>query len=674
MKAISSSITKIVALIAAMVVALGTFGLTTAHAASYDTSTITNPEPSGTITINPVDTRQRQFSGYQLAELENVKTDSTGTALGSFTVKTNTRYTTVIENVMGQITDPSTGKTLLASYQDDASYYNKTDVTHNNPMGYIAATYGSVAETEKPWGADNADGSKDTVMRQFADKLAEKLVNLPDSDPLTHGKATLTTGDNGKMPQGLYLITEDTTLHGADGKDIKSDRAVTGAAVNSAPMIVSTTYTLKDKDGNEATITKNVGTINLKATSPTITKEVRNGNGNDEASKKANPDFSIGDEVDYQLTATIPSYTGYDIDTTGKDSGKARVLKIYDKAEPGLTITADSVKSVTVTPDGSSEAIQLHKDADYTVTSGSYTNPDNAKDSYNDGTLTTIDLANYVNMREGTTSRNSGTVLSGGKITVEINATLNSKANVSDAKTQTPNKNETILGYSHIPNDVTDEHKQPGGEVYVYTYKFQITKKNRKGEKLKGAQFAIKNADDDYLAWDGTNAKWTNLGKKKPTAAAQASAAPDDESTDNKAGIFYSGADGTVSFDGLKAGTYTIEEIASPSGYLNALLPSFKVTIKPTYSQDTSTKPTDATSWGDYENNGLTISNKPDGNNLVTASDNNGGNVDVTNVTSITQLPKTGAAGIAFFSVIGVAIVALAALFAVRARKAAKMA
>lgn len=660
MKAISSSITKIVALIAAMVVALGTFGLAAAHAADYDTSTITNPEANGTITINPVagDTVTRTFSGYQLASLENVKTDSTGTALGSFTVKTNDKYTSVIETVMGQITDTTKNATLLVGFQADKSYYN-TSVTPkiDNPLGYIAATYGGVSETTNPWGGDNGNGSGDSVMRQFADKLAAALA----ADTTTYAAdQALTTGKN-TVPQGLYLITETTKLSDA------ADPAVTGAAVNSAPMIVSTTYTLKD-DVNNATanVTTGVGTIDLKATSPTITKQLTNGN-----TTSANPDFSIGDEVDYELTATIPSYTGYDIDTDGTKSDKARVLKIYDEAEPGLTI--DSVESVTVTPAGSSDATTLTKDTDYTATisAGTIT----TADSYKGGTETTIDLANYVNMRAGTVSATNHTVASGGTITVKVKATLNSNAlkSVSNATTQTPIKNKTTLGYSHIPNKVNDEHKQPGGEVNVYTYKFTITKKSYDGTLLPGAQFAIKNGDD-YLAWDGTNTKWTNLGKTKPTAAAQASAAPADQSKDNAKGIFYSDGNGTVSFDGLKAGEYTIEEIASPSGYLNALLPSFTVTIAPTYTQDTSTNPYKGTateaSWGDYTINTLTISNTADGNKLVTESGNNGGNVDVTNVTSITQLPKTGAAGIAFFAIVGVALIGAAALFAVRARKA----
>lgn len=652
-----TSLKRFFAGVAAAAMAVGglALGATSAQAVGYNTSTITNPADTGTITITPVkdDTQTRTFSGYRLAWLENVKTDSNGTGLGSFTVKTNSKYTTVIENVMDQITDTAKNATLLAGFQADHSYYNK-DKGIDNPLGYIAATYGAVSETGSPWGGDKGDGSTDTVMRQFADKLAEKLTDEQGKATYPADDDKMTTGENKDVPQGLYLITETTNL------DDSTDRAVTGAAVNSAPMIVSTTYTLTDSANISTTINNGVGSIDLKATSPTITKEVTNGNGNDEASKKANPDFSIGDEVDYQLTATIPSYTGYDIDTTGKNSGKARVLKIYDDAEPGLTI--ESVESVYV------DGTKLKENTDYTakIEAGKLS----TNDSYNGGTLTTIDLANYVNMRAGTTSANNHTVASGGKITVKIHATLNSKANVSDAKTQTPNKNETILGYSHIPNNVTDEHKQPGGEVYVYTYKFKITKKSYDGKSLPGAQFAIKKGDD-YLAWNG--AKWTTT--TKPTAAAQASAAPDDQSESNAKGIFYSGADGTVSLNGLKAGEYTIEEIASPSEYLNALLPSFKVTIAPTYKQDTSTKPTDVTtSWGDYEINGLTISNEHDGNNLVTASDNNGGNVDVTNVKYITQLPKTGAAGIAFFSIIGVAVVALAALFAVRARKASRLA
>lgn len=669
MKAISSSITKVVALIAAMVVALGTFGLAAAHADGYDTSTIADPATDGTITINPVegDNVTRSFSGYKLASLKNVKTDSAGTALESFTVETNSTYTAVIEQVMGKITDTTKNATLLAGFQADASYYN-TAKSINNPLGYIAATYGGVSETDSPWGGDNGNGTKDSVMRQFADELAKALAD--DTATYPADSTTLTTGVN-TLPQGLYLITETTNLGDA------TDPGITGAAVNSAPMIVSTTYTLTDLAGTSTTVNSDVSTINLKATSPTITKQVTNGNGTDEASKKANPDFSIGDEVDYELTATIPSYTGYDIDTVGGDanSAKARVLKIYDEAEPGLTI--DSVESVTVTPVGSSDATPL-TGADYTATISA--NSITEEGTYKGGTLTTIDLANYVNMRTGTVSASGGTVASGGTITVTIHATLNSKANVSDATTQTPNKNKTTLGYSHEPNNVSDEHKQPGGEVNVYTYKFTITKKSYDGTKLPGAQFAIKNnADGKYLKWttatdtDGKKGTWGTLDAK-PTAAAQASAAPADQSTSNAAGIFYSGADGTVSLDGLKAGTYTIEEIASPSGYLNALLPSFTVTIKPTYTQDTSTMRTGATTWGDYTINALTISNGKGSNDLVTASDNNGGNVDVTNVTSITQLPKTGAAGIAFFSFIGVALIAAAVFFAIRARKAAKLA
>ncbi|MFR0558822.1 SpaA isopeptide-forming pilin-related protein [Pseudoscardovia radai] len=672
MKAISSSITKVVALIAAMIVALGTFGLAAAHADGYDTNTIADPDANGTITINRVsgDTQTRSFNGYRLASLKDVKTDSTGTALGSFTVETNGKYTQVIETVMGQITDTSTGKTLLDGYKANAWYYN-TSVTPNinNPLGYIAATYGSVAETTESWGGDNADGSKDTVMRQFADKLSAALAadttTYPADDTMTVGKNT--------VPQGLYLITETTSLANA------TDPGITGAAVNSAPMIVSTTYKLKDTAGNEATITTGVGTVNLKATSPTITKQLTNGN-TVYGDAKANPDFSIGDEVDYELTATIPSYTGYDIDTTGTDNTKARVLKIYDVAEPSLTI--DSVDSVTVTPDGSSTATTLVKDTDYTVETST---DSDSTDNYKGGTKTVINLEDYVNMRAGTVSATQGTVASNGKITVTVKATLNSKAleSVSDASTKTPIKNKTSLGYSHQPNKVTDEHVQPGGEVNVYTYKFQITKKNREGDTLPGAQFAIKNnADGKYLTWtaatdaDGKKGTWGTLADK-PTAAAQTSAAPADQSEPNAKGIFYSDGNGMVSFNGLKAGTYTIEEIASPSGYLNinALLPSFTVTITPTYEQDSSTNPyaNDAAkkaSWGDYEITALTISNGKDSNDLVTASDNNSGNVDVTNVTSVTQLPKTGAAGIAFFVIVGVALIGAAALFAVRARKA----
>lgn len=684
-----TSLKRFFAGVAAAAMAVGglALGATSAQAVGYDTNTIvTKPEDDGTITINAAkddtqDPKTRSFKGYKLASLKHVKTDSTGRALESFIVDTNSKYTSVIQTVMDNIKTTKTDgtpSTLLQDYEADKAYY-KDDVTKNNPLGYIAATYGKVVdktkdETNYPWGGDKGNGTGDSVMRQFADKLSAELAKDTNTTTYPADKDDLKIGIN-TVPQGLYLITETTNLANATKKD------TAGAAVNSAPMIVSTTYTLTDFDGNTTTVDSGVGIIDLKATSPTITKQVMNGNGNDEASMKANPDFSIGDPVDYELTATIPSYTGYAIDTTGKDSGNARVLKIYDEAEPGLTITDGSVKSVTVTPDGSSAPAPLVKDTDYTVETST---DSDATDSYKDGTKTVINLANYVNMRAGTVSAKNGTVASGGKITVEITATLNSKAKVSDATHDpTPNMNKVTLGYSHIPDNVTDEHKQPGGEVNVYTYKFNLFKQDHNKTPLAGAQFVIMNkADKKYLQWtaatdpNGKTGAWSTVAKK-PTAAAQVSAAPtgQEKTEANAKGIFYSDADGMVVLNGLKAGTYTVEEIASPKEYLNALLPTFDVTINPTYTPDTTTKPKtlgDGTSWGDYTANEVAISNTGDNNNLVPVE--NTGTVDVTNVKSITELPKTGAAGIAFFSIIGVAIVAMAALFAVRARKAAKMA
>ncbi len=90
-----TSLKRFFAGVAAVAMAVGglALGATSAQAAVYDTNRIADPDLNGTITINPVsgDTQKRTFSGYRLARLKNVKvkTDSTGTALDSFTVETN---------------------------------------------------------------------------------------------------------------------------------------------------------------------------------------------------------------------------------------------------------------------------------------------------------------------------------------------------------------------------------------------------------------------------------------------------------------------------------------------------------------------------------------------------------------------------------------------------------
>ena len=98
-----------------------------------------------------------------------------------------------------------------------------------------------------------------------------------------------------------------------------------------------------------------------------------------------------------------------------------------------------------------------------------------------------------------------------------------------------------------------------------------------------------------------------------------------------------SGADGKVTFKGLAAGTYTVEETKVPDGFLQNVTPKFTVTID---KDGNVTFGTDV--WG-LMKDGV-----------------------VKNVKSVTQLPLTGAAGITMLIVVALLLGGAAALIGVR--------
>ncbi len=75
---------------------------------------------------------------------------------------------------------------------------------------------------------------------------------------------------------------------------------------------------------------------------PTVDKKITETATGTVAANGYNADARIGDVVKYELSSVIPTYTGYDI------TKPSRVLKLIDTASKGLTVTADSVKSVTL--------------------------------------------------------------------------------------------------------------------------------------------------------------------------------------------------------------------------------------------------------------------------------------------------------------------------------------
>lgn len=589
-------------------------GVSTAYAADPTT---------GSITINKSDAGQvdHSFDGWHLASLTNVTKDSAGNI--NFLIDTDNNMVTTI--VAAMTSDQE------AAYKKDANYYSE-DSTVANPMGYLVEEVfkdksgKALSELTSPWGGDSS------ALRAFAKSLSKELAksDAPAADKT--GDSALKTGENKELKQGLWFLKDVTTTDDTKG-------------TNSIPIITPTTF-----DGADSW-----GTVTLKNTTPTIDKKLVDSKGDGTYTPNTQPDYAVGDDVYYELTSTVPVYTGYDIDSTMKDATKTRIFKINDTASKALTVSAGTViESVKLTP-AQGAAVTLVKDKDYTVTVAGYgdvNTPDT--DAYKGGHVTTIDLGKYVNKAEGSKSATTADgILEGATVTVIVKAKLNKGALISNPGNLQKNPNKVDLEYSNRPEEVDHAHKVPGPEVPVYAYKFDILKTDKAGTtKLPGAKFTVKAVsgtsthDGKYLGSYGENG-WSYLDSEPAVAA-----------TD---GVFTTGKDGKINVSGLDAGTYEVHEIAPPDGYNAISLPKFQFTITPTVGdEDAGCKTITAVA--------LSL---PKGADERASLSQGGKTLNIWNAKNITELPRTGGAGLAMIVAVGALFIAASGIFALRARRKA---
>ena len=588
-------------------------GVSTAYAADPAT---------GSITINKSDTGQvdHSFDGWHLASLTNVTKDSAG-KINGFLIDTDDHMARTI--VAAMTSDQK------AAYEKDANYYSD-DPAVANPMGYLVEkvfkdTSGkALSELTSPWGGDSS------ALRAFAKSLSKKLAKAGAPTADKTGDSALKTGENKELKQGLWFLKDVTTTDDTKG-------------TNSIPIITPTTF-----DGADSW-----GTVTLKNTTPTIDKKLVDSKGDGTYTPNTQPDYAVGDDVYYELTSTVPVYTGYDIDSTMKDATKTRIFKINDTASKALTVSADTViESVKLTP-AQGTAVTLVKDKDYTVTVADYgdVNTPNT-DAYKGGHVTTIDLGKYVNKAKGSQSATDG-ILEGATVTVIVKAKLNKDALISEPGNLQKNPNKVDLEYSNHPEEVNHAHKVPGPEVPVYAYKFDILKTDKAGTtKLPGAKFTIKAVsgtskhDGKYLGSYGKDG-WSYFDSEPAVA-----------DTD---GVFTTGTDGKINVSGLDAGTYEVHEIAPPDGYTAISLPKFQFTITPTVSNEVAGRKTITVV-------ALSLAKGADVRALLSQD---GKTLNIWNAKNITELPKTGGAGLAMIVAVGALFIAASGIFALRARRKA---
>ena len=208
-------------------------------------------------------------------------------------------------------------------------------------------------------------------------------------------------------------------------------------------------------------------------------------------------------------------------------------------------------------------------------------------------------------------------------VVITYTATVNEKAIQRNEETNTAK-----LKYSNNPADNTS-FEESTAEVDVSSFNIVINKyaTGNKDAKLEGAKFVLKNNEGKYYKYDAAT--------KAVTWVADKSAATE-VTTD---------ANGAARFDGLQAGTYSLEETAAPAGY-NQLTKDITIVLNKDGSATIDSL----------------ASTPGTGHSLTTGVANSTGTV----------LPETGGTGIMIFVALGALAVICSGVFLVTNKRMSK--
>ncbi|MBP3242729.1 MAG: isopeptide-forming domain-containing fimbrial protein [Ruminococcus sp.] len=432
-------------------------------------------------------------------------------------------------------------------------------------------------------------------------------------------EATTTTNEFTGLKGGYYLIKDTTELSNKD-------------------------------DANSRFLLKVVGdtTVTTKRDIPKLDKKIVKNDTKVDADTK-----SIGDTVKYELSSKVPDMTGYN----------KYYFIMNDTMCKGLTFNKNDV------------TIKVGKttlgDDDYTITSATDTNG-----------VTNIKIVfdNFLQYKDQV----------GADVIVNYTATLNKDAD----RTTKGNDNKANLTYSNNPNHTYFGDNEPDEEkdkdvvgktadviTKVYTTGIAVIKVDSEDttKRLAGAKFKLSGKslnttittgktftkDDEgtyYLLKNGTyteTAPDTDTADKYADTEQKYSLA---ERNENNASVknkddatvmeieLEVDSEGYLTFEGLGAGTYTLEETAAPKGYNK--------------SNDKKTIVIDATPSKTAPNWTVSVDGKdvtPDEGAIITT-------LKVENSKGIT-LPGTGGIGTTIFYVVGSLCVAAGAVMTVFKRK-----
>jgi len=455
------------------------------------------------------------------------------------------------------------------------------------------------------WGA-NGTGEEGDVVDEATINALTALDGKTDAEKLAVIESFA------KMENPVGTVTKDASWTGRTGYYIFKD----------------VTTNLKDGEAYSLNVTEVNGntTITPKTGTTTSEKKVRDINDSTDTTVGGlmdSSDWDIGDEVPFQLKATIASdYANYT---------KGYKLTFHDHESAGLTFNA---KSVVVKVDGN--------DVDTTAYSV-------ATGSEKDNPCTfEVHFENLKDIKD---------VHAGSVITVDYTATLNENAKIGAEG----NPNESHITFTNNPNDnqAGENGKTPDDKVIVFTYKVEANKymnEVKKGNELMGAKFTL------YKLVTDTSKKGAKKGadiKAELKSKDETKSVNTDAFVDASYYVSLGEVDGTTSsqftWKGIDDGTYILVETKTPDGYNSKEAMSFEVTATHTDGEEPALETL----------NGYKIT----GDIVLTATKDDGKlSTDVINKQGST-LPTTGGMGTTILYVAGaILVIAGAAVLVIKKR------
>ena len=326
-----------------------------------------------------------------------------------------------------KVTGLPTAETTVIAYQIvEADYYE----TGENGVGF--KKYVEVSSVDV---GDNPEKPEAAEVAKIANAIKEGTLTSLKSVNLTKQTDGSYTAE---VEAGYWLVIADPVGHYVFN-----------------PMIAGVYYENTDGSGNTITggtidstqpWTLNGTTTVAKQSNTTVEKEIVNPS----TENKLGDDVTIGEEIQYQVTADIPVYSEVMYEDV--------TFKVTDKLSTGISFLENP--GITVMVEGNENSVEA----------GS-----NTYSASTDGQVLTVDFADRFIFDNG-----------GKEVTITYKAELNENALVDN----NANDNEVELEYTREPGEEESGKIKPP-VTHHYTFDFNVVKEDDKKQKLGGATFTL---------------------------------------------------------------------------------------------------------------------------------------------------------------------------------------